>query len=153
MSKVSVALSHLTRIDWAYIHFKAALGLLWFIPLTQVSYLRETTALWFIAIWALVTVTGFIVSVVGLVMAAQKNQTRRDGFRVEMVGICLIMSAPAVYGLIQIGLMITTGANRWLAVAFAYILCSALVPRIIMIRQAARSRTVIYRYTEKKSDG
>jgi uncharacterized membrane protein len=143
------ALGRLTRLDWAYVHFKAALGLLWFIPLTQVEYLQRQTAVWFIIAWGAVTCSGFIISLVGLIMSAQSFETRRNGFRVEMAGLCLIMAAPAVYGAIQIGLMLNGGENRWLALAFAYILCSALVPRIVMIKQAAKSRTVIYRYLEK----
>lgn len=143
------AFSHLTRLDWAYVHFKAALGLMWFIPLTQVEYLQRQTAVWFIIAWAAVTCTGFIISLVGIVMSAQSFQTRRNGFVVEMTGLWLVMAAPAVYGVIQVGLMLTTGENRWLALAFAYILCAALLPRMIMIKQAAKSRTVIYKYMEK----
>ena len=143
------ALGRLTRLDWAYVHFKAALGLLWFIPLTQVEYLQRQTAVWFIVAWGAVTCAGFMISLVGLIMSAQSFETRRNGFRVEMTGLCLIMAAPAVYGMIQVGLMWSTGENRWLALAFAYIICSALVPRIVMIKQAAKSRTVIYRYLEK----
>jgi uncharacterized membrane protein len=143
------ALKHLTRLDWAYVHFKAALGLLWFIPLTQVEYLQRQTAVWFIIAWGAVTCAGFIVSLTGLVMSAQTFQTRRNGFIVEMTGLCLIMAAPFVYGLIQVGLIFTTGENRLLALAFAYIICSALVPRMVMIKQAAKSRTVIHRFLVK----
>lgn len=146
---VRTALSHLTRLDWAYVHFKAALGLMWFIPLTQLDYLQRATAVWFIAGWALVTCAGFIISLVGIVMSAQTFQTRRNGFVVEMTGLWLIMAAPGVYGVIQVGLMWTTGENRLLAMAFAYILCAALLPRMIMIKQAAKSRTMIYKYLEK----
>jgi uncharacterized membrane protein len=152
VSALSGALSRLTRLDWAYIHFKAALGLLWFIPLTQLDYLQRATAVWFIVAWALVTCAGFVISVTGLIMSAQQFETRRNGFRVEMTGLLLIMAAPAVYGLLQVGLMWSTGENRWLAIAFAYILCAALVPRIIMIKEAAKSRTVIYRYLERLED-
>ena len=147
-----VALRHLTRLDWAYVHFKAALGLLWFIPLTQVEYLQRAAGVWFIIVWALITCTGFIISLCGLVISAQTDNARRNGFRIELTGLYLIMAAPGVYGLFQIGLIVTTGENRWLAVAFAYIICSALVPRIIMIKMAAKSRTVIYRYLAEAED-
>lgn len=143
----------LSRTDWAYVHFKAALGLLWIIPLTQVEYLQRATAVWFIFVWAFVTTLGFVVSLVGLVMAAQKFETRRNGFRVELTGVILLMAAPGVYGLIQIGLIVATGAHdRWIAFAFAYIICAALIPRIVMIKEAAKSRTVIYRYKESLPD-
>jgi hypothetical protein len=151
LRELGAALRCLTRLDWSYVHFKAALGLLWFIPLTQVEYLQRETAIWFIAVWGLVTVAGFVTSLCGLVMSAQRDETRRSGFRVELVGLWLIMAAPGVYGLIQVGLIVN-GQNRWLALAFAYIICSALVPRIIMIKQAAKSRTVIYRYLQEAED-
>jgi uncharacterized membrane protein len=146
------ALRGLTRTDWAYVHFKAALGLLWIIPLTQSTYLQNRTAPWFILIWGFLTTLGFVVSLIGLVMSAQKFETRRNGFRVEMTGLVLLMSAPAIYGLIQIGLIFTTGSDRWIAIAFAYIICSAIVPRMCMIKAAAKSRTVIYRYRETADD-
>ena len=150
--QLSSALRNLTRLDWAYVHFKAALGLLWFIPLTQVDYLQRAAGVWFILVWALITCTGFIVSLCGLVMSAQTDNASRNGFRVELTGLYLIMAAPGVYGLFQIGLIVTTGENRWLAVAFAYIICSALMPRIIMIKMSAKSRNVIYRYLAKAED-
>lgn len=138
----------LTRVDWAWIHFKAALGLLWIIPLTQSTYLQNSTAPWFILAWGFLTTLGFCVSVTGIIMSAQKFETRRCGFRWEMTGLVLLMSAPAIYGLLQIGLVVTRGSDRLIAIAFAYIICSALVPRMVMIKSAAKSRTVIYRYTE-----
>jgi uncharacterized membrane protein len=150
--KILTALHGLTRIDWAYVHFKAALGLLWIIPLTQSTYLQNRTAPWFVLIWGLLTTLGFVVSLIGLVMSAQKFETRRNGFRVEMTGLVLLMSAPAIYGLVQVGLAVTTGADRWIAIAFAYIICAAIVPRMCMIKGAAKSRTVIYRFTESVDD-
>lgn len=141
-------LSGLTRTDWAYVHFKLSLGLLWIIPLTQSAYLQNKTAGWFILMWGALTTVGFLISVTGLVMSAQKFQTRRNGFRVEMTGLCLMMAAPLVYGLIQVGLVLSSGENRAIAIAFAYIICAALIPRMVMIKSAAKSRTVIYRYTE-----
>ncbi|UUG69982.1 membrane protein [Arthrobacter phage Bauer] len=148
IERIRRTLSGLTCTDWAYIHFKAALGLLWIIPLTQIAYLKTSTSPWFIVAWGALTSIGFIVSVTGLIMSAQKYETRRRGFRVEMTGLWLMMLAPAVYGMIQIGLLITTGHDRWIAIAFAYIICSAIVPRMVMIKAAAKSRTVIYKYTE-----
>jgi hypothetical protein len=145
-------LSGLTRTDWAYVHFKASLSLLWAIPLTQLEYLQSSTAPWFILGWGLLTTTGFFVSVTGLVMSAQKYKTRRNGFVVEMVGLWLMMGAPLVYGLIQLGLIIAQQSDRWIALGFAYIICAALIPRMVMIKAAARSRTVIYRYVEGRTD-
>lgn len=146
------ALRGLTRTDWAYVHFKAALGLLWIIPLTKSVYLQSSTPWWFILIWGGLTTLGFFISVTGLVMSAQKFETRRCGFRWEMTGLVLLMSAPAIYGLIQIGLAFANGSDRWIAIAFAYIICAAIIPRMVMVKAAAKSRTVIYRYKETVDD-
>lgn len=153
MTSPRTILAGLTRTDWAYVHFKAALGLLWIIPLSRSIYLQATTSPWFILLWGFITTAGFFISVTGLVMSAQKFKTRRNGFVVEMVGLWLIMAGPLVYGAIQIGLMVTTGQDRWIAAAFAYIICAALIPRMVMIKAAAKSRTVIYRYSERVTDG
>ena len=146
------ALRGLTRTDWAFVHFNAALGLLWIIPLTQIVYLQRATNPAFIAVWGGISLTGFVIALIGLVMSAQKFEVRRKGFRVEMTGLCLLMAAPAIYGLIQIGLIVATGADRWIAIAFAYIICAALIPRMVMIKEAAKSRTVIYRYEERANN-
>ncbi|QSZ47237.1 hypothetical protein [Arthrobacter sp. D5-1] len=146
------ALRGLTRTDWAFVHFKAALGLLWIIPLLKSPSVQGSTPPWFILAWGFFTTLGFVVSVVGLVMSAQHFETRRNGFRVEMSGIVLMMSGPFIYGLLQIGLAVTTGTDRSIAIAFAYIICAALVTRMVMIKAAAKSRTVIYRYTESLKD-
>ncbi|AXH44401.1 hypothetical protein PP353_gp21 [Arthrobacter phage Kumotta] len=150
--RVREALRGLTRTDWAFVHFKAALGLLWLIPLTKSPAVQGHAPLWFILAWMALFILGFIVSLVGLVMSAQTFQTRRCGFVVEMTGLVLLMSGPAIYGLFQIGLALTTSTDRSTAIALAYIICAALLTRMVMIKAAAKSRTVIYRYTESADD-
>lgn len=142
------ALRGLTRTDWAFVHFKAALGLLWVIPLVKSPAVQGNTPLWFILAWMALFILGFLVSLVGLVMSAQTFQTRRNGFRVEMTGLVLLMSGPAIYMLVQAGVWITSGVDRSTAIVFGYIICAALLPRMVMIKAAAKSRTVIYRFTE-----
>lgn len=151
--RIHAALSGLTRTDWAFVHFKAALGLLWMIPLLQVSNVTTSTSPAFLWTWAIVTFVGFWVSIVGLVMSAQTFDTRRTGFRVEMTGLCLLAAGPLVYIALQVGIWITTGQQRLLALTFGYVMLSALVTRMVMIKSAAKSRTVIYRYTESRGDG
>ena len=146
------ALRGMTRTDWAFVHFKAALGLLWIIPLLKSPSVQGNTPAWFILAWMALFILGFLVSLVGLVMSAQAFQTRRTGFRVEMTGLVLLMSGPAIYGLVQAGVWITTGVDRSAVIAFAYIICAGLLPRMVMIKAAAKSRTVIYRYTESVED-
>jgi uncharacterized membrane protein len=145
-------LSGLTRTDWAFVHFKASLGLLWMIPLVQSGTLRSNTTPVFLWVWAVVTFLGFWVSIVGLVMSAQRFDERHAGFRVEMTGLWLLAAGPIVYVALQIGLWWTTGQPRLVAIAFAYVILAAIATRMVMIRGAAKSRTVIYRYRERRED-
>ncbi len=142
-------LSNLTRTDWGFIHFKASIGLLWLLPLLQYSNLRRGVVTDFLWVLCVITFIGFWVSVVGIVMSAQKYEVRRRGFQVEMVGICLLGSGPVVYMLMQLGVWLDTGHSTLLAIAFGYVMFAAILARGIMVKGAAKSRTVIYRYTEE----
>ncbi|QDG90695.1 hypothetical protein [Pseudarthrobacter sp. NIBRBAC000502770] len=144
------AFGRLTRVDWAFLHFKAALGIMLMLPLTQLGSVKNTVTLWFIVVWLIVTWLGFGVSVVGLVLSAQQHETRRTGFRVEMTGLCLMLAGPLVFIGVQAGIWIDTGQDKGVAIALCYVIASAIVARMVMIKTAAKSRTVIYRYLEKK---
>jgi len=144
------ALGRLTRVDLAFLHFKGAIGIMLMIPLSQLGSIQNSLTAWFIVAWLAVTLVGFWVSVVGLVMAAQQHETRRTGFRVEMTGLCLMLAGPVVFIAVQAGIWIDTGQDRGTAIALCYVIASAILARMVMIKSAAKSRTVIYRYLEKK---
>lgn len=146
------AFGRLTRTDWAFLHFKAALGILLIIPLTQISQIKENTSVVFLCIWATLTIAGFWVSVIGLVMSAQRYEMRRKGFIWEMTGLFLLMSGPAAFGAVEVGIWVVTGQQKAVAVAFAYVIMAAIAARMIMVKGAAKSRTVIYKYTEKAEE-
>ena len=146
------ALVRLTRVDWAFLHFKAAIGIMLMVPLTQLGSIQNSLTTWFIVAWLVVTLAGFWISVVGLVLSAQQHETRRTGFRVEMTGLALMMAGPVVFILVQAGIWIDTGQNKGTAIALCYVIASAILARMVMIKSAAKSRTVIYRYLEKKED-
>jgi uncharacterized membrane protein len=148
MTRLITALGRLTRTDWAFIHFKAALGIMLMTPLVQLESLKSTTTIWFVCVWASVTIIGFWVSVAGLVMSAQKYETRHKGFVVEMTGLILLLIGPAVFAAIQAGVWIATGQSKAVSIAFCYVIITALIARMVMVKGAAKSRTVIYRYTE-----
>ena len=148
MTRLLTALGRLTRTDWAFIHFKAALGILLMTPLVQLDSLKSSTPLWFLCLWASITIVGFWVSVAGLVMSAQRYETRHTGFRVEMTGLVLLLVGPAVFAAIQIGVWVVTGQSKAVSIAFCYVIITAIVARMVMVKGAAKSRTIIYRYTE-----
>lgn len=148
LTKIKTALSHMTRTDWAFLHFKAALGILLMIPLVQLESLRHNVSTTFLCVWATLTIIGFWVSVVGLVMSAQKHKIRHRGFVVEMTGLVLLMIGPAVFAAVQAGLWITSGQSKAVAIGFAYVIMAAILARMVMVKGAAKSRTVIYKFTE-----
>ncbi|QKY78976.1 membrane protein [Arthrobacter phage Jinkies] len=152
MTRIVTALGRLTRTDWAFVHFKAALGILLMTPLVQLESLKSSTTVWFLCVWATVTIIGFWVSVAGLVMSAQKYETRHKGFVVEMTGLVLLLIGPAVFAAIQAGVWISTGQSKAVSIAFCYVIITALVARMVMVKGAAKSRTVIYRYKESLTD-
>jgi uncharacterized membrane protein len=143
------AVGRLTRVDWAFVHFKAALGIMLMTPLVQLDSIKHSTTVWFLCIWATLTLIGFWVSVVGLVMSAQKYDTRHKGFAVEMTGLVLLMLGPAVFAAIQAGIWYETGQQKAVAITFCYVIMAAIFARMVMVKGAAKSRTVIYRYTEE----
>lgn len=65
-----------------------------------------------------------------------------------MTGLVLLMIGPAVFAAIQAGLWITTGDSKAVAIGFCYVIMAAILARMVMVKGAAKSRTVIYRYTE-----
>jgi uncharacterized membrane protein len=148
MTRLITALGRLTRTDWAFIHFKAALGILLMTPLVQLESLKSSTTVWFLCVWASLTIIGFWVSVAGLVMSAQKYESRHKGFVVEMTGLVLLMIGPAVFAAVQAGVWITTGQSKAVAIAFCYVIITAIIARMVMVKGAAKSRTVIYKFTE-----
>lgn len=146
------ALSRLTRSDWAFLHAKMALGFLLMIPLVQLNSVRDNLTQLFVAIWFGVTLIGFWVSAVGLVMSAQKHDTRRHGFRVEMTGLWLLLAGPVVFILMQAGVWITTGQQRLVTIALCYVIAAFILARMVMVKSAAKSRTVIFKYMENVDD-
>lgn len=147
------AFGRLTRTDWAFVHFKFALGILLMTPLVQLNSLKASTSMWFLCLWASLTLLGFWVSLIGLVLSAQLDmKTRHTGFRTEMTGLVLLLIGPAVFAAIQAGVWITTGQSKAVAVAFCYVIMTAVIARMVMVKSAAKSRTVIYRYTEDVTD-
>lgn len=143
-------LRRLTRTDLAFLHFKAAIGIMLMLPLTQLGSVQNSLTTWFIVAWLVVTWLGFWVSVVGLILSAQQNETRRTGFRVEMTGLCLMLAGPLVFIGVMAGIWIDTGQDKGTAIALCYVIASAILARMVMIKTAAKSRTVIYRYLETK---
>lgn len=138
-----VTLRRLTKTDIAYLHFKLALGIMLYIPLLQSPSLQAQTSGIFLTIWAAVTGCGLLVSLCGLVLGAQDGESRKVGIGIELAGLTLLMGGPAAFMAVQVGLLFTGGRTSGLAVMFPYVICAALVCRIVMVADA--KKPVVYR--------
>lgn len=137
-------LHHLTAVDWAFLNVKISLGLVW--PLfffSGDSLLPAGTGGLFLWLWCACTVLGFIVSVTGLIMAAQPSKCHARGRRVELAGIWLFLGGPVCYGILQLGLLAEThNPIRGAQIALAYALTAALVARLFIVRDGVRQASI-----------
>lgn len=128
------AIKRLTPVHWAYIHFKLAIGLAWPIALFNFTpeVVNDALQRSIISAMAGVTITGGMMSIVGLVMTAQRGNIRTIGISIELAGIALLSSGPLAYFLTQSTLAITDPERVALAV-FCYAMLAALVCRVVML--------------------
>lgn len=128
------ALKRLTPVHWAYIHFKLAIGLAWptalflFTPAVVNDALQRSI----ISAMAGVTIVGGLMSIVGLVMTAQRGNVRTIGISIELAGIALLSSGPLAYFLTQSTLAFDDQDRVALAV-FCYAMLAALICRVVML--------------------
>lgn len=130
-------LSHLTAIDWTAVSMKLAIGIAWPFFYFSSDPVRldgfDGALLW---MWCLCVVVGFLVSITGLILAAQPRRFRFSGRQIEMAGIWLLLGAPFCYAILQCGLWVETGNPiRGAQVALAWALGSALVGRLLVVKR------------------
>jgi nitrogen fixation/metabolism regulation signal transduction histidine kinase len=140
----------LSAVDIAWLHFKVALAVLLFIPLLASPTMQNSTTGVFLTAWVVVSVIGTLLSTIGLLLGAQRDGVRRAGIRLEMAGLCLLIVGPAAFMMILLGLMVDGGTNRWTGIMFCYVICAALVSRMVTVWYAAGQSRVIYRYVQEE---
>ena len=138
------ALNHLTPVDWVFVNFKVALGIMWPVFYFSGDSVRPAgTGGLFLWLWCTFTVVGFLVSLAGLIMAAQPKRFRIPGRQVEIAGIWLFLGGPVCYGILQFGLLMEThNPIRGAQVALAYALTAALVARVLIVRDGVRRAAI-----------
>ena len=138
-------LHHLTPVDWMFVNFKVALGIVWpFFYFTGNPARPEGTDGFFLYLWCAFTVIGFTVSLTGLILAAQPRRYCYSGRQIEIAGIWLFLGGPVCYGILQAGLLQETGEPlRGAQIALAYALTSALAARILIVKDGVRRAAVI----------
>lgn len=122
--------------QWAWLHFKIALGLFWasamfFVtPTTLKEGLPDTNIL----VWTIGTMIGMVISVVGMFLSM--TRTRRlqlIGLTVEFVGLALFIGGPVQYLSIQISQLGINFQDRFALSCFAYAMVAAVLVRIVEV--------------------
>jgi hypothetical protein len=145
-----IRLRRLTKVDLAWLHFKAAIAFMLFVPLWQAPSFAASVTGYMLLAWGIVSAAGVIVSVVGLVLGAQNEQWRQKGFRIEMVGLWLLLAGPLTFMAVQIGLWATGGRWTGLGIMFPYVIAASIGARMAMVRLSMK--TVIYRFPGEEVD-
>ena len=136
--------------EWAWLHFKIALGLMLVIPMAASPTITQNTTYVFLLIWVIFIGIGTLFSAAGLFLGNQYDvDQKRRGYRFEMTGLILMLAGPLVFMLVQFGLWVESGGNKLLAITFPYVIIAALVARMAMLRQKASQGTVIVRYLSR----
>lgn len=137
----------LPAAEWAWLHFKVALGLMLVIPMASSSTLQQSTTWVFLLVWVIFIAIGTAASAIGLFLGNQFDvDQKRRGYRFEMTGLILMLAGPLVFMLVQIGLLVESGGNKGLAISFPYVIIAALIARMALLRAKASRGTVIVRY-------
>jgi hypothetical protein len=131
--------SRLTPRHWGWIIFKLLVGVAW--PLALI-FTTPTTVLatvgWVIFLIALTALGGGLLSVIGIVMSAQRGAAGVIGLSVELAGLCLFIVGPICYAIINLALTVTGYHNfhgyQFLPSAvFSTAMVSAIVNRILIV--------------------
>lgn len=138
------ALNHLTPVDWAFVGVKVSLGIIWPVCYFSGDSVRPAgIGGLFLWLWCGFTVVGFLVSLAGLVMAAQPTRFRIPGRQVEVAGIWLFLGGPVCYGIVQTGLLWEShDPIRGAQIALAAALTSALVARVFIVKDGVRRAAI-----------
>ena len=138
---------------WAWIHAKLALGIGWGTAILFVTPESITGSVNAdsVGVWALGTMLGAIVSIVGLFMTlSYSKDTRLSGLFTEGVGIVLLAGGPLQYCFVQIGFIIDGEfAQRYALAWFAYSMLAFVLVRILMIAPEMIRQIAINRETKR----
>lgn len=139
----------LPAAEWAWLHFKVALGLMLVIPMASSPTITQNTTYVFLLIWVIFIAIGTLFSAVGLFLGNQRDVDRKGaGYKFEMTGLILMMAGPLVFMLVQIGLLVESGGSRALGITFPYVIIAALVARMALLKTKSDRGTVIVRYLD-----
>lgn len=130
--------------QWAWLHFKFALGIGWstailFVTPTQIQQVTSEGGL---RVWAYGTLAGAIVSLVGMfINLADSEKRARFGIRLELTGLILFAGGPLQYLIVQVTLLTQSDeafSQRYALTWFAYAMLAAVIVRLVIVFTAMR---------------
>ena len=133
-------LAHLTPVDWWFVSAKVALGIMWPAFYFSSDPIRpQWTGGMFLWLWCAFTVVGFIVSLAGLVLAAQPRRFRFSGRQIEIAGIWLLLCAPVCYAIMQAALLVERGnLVHGAHIGLSWAIFSFLGARALIVKDGVR---------------
>ncbi len=99
------ALKRVRLQDWAWVHFKFALGIAW--PLLTLAALPpsvNTIQQGVVYAWFGLTIVGAILSIVGIIMSAQPGKAGVLGIPIELAGLVFLFAGPFLLFLVYMWL-------------------------------------------------
>lgn len=138
-------LGRLSRSLWGWLIFKLIFGVGWPLALLTFTPASLLASLgWVIYLVASTTLTGALISIVGLILSAQSGTRATVGLTVELVGILLMLVGPISYclTLVTVATVGFGGTPGWQfipSVFFSAGMVSAIVNRLLIVLQV-RSR-------------
>lgn len=127
-------LKYVQKNDWAWMHFKAAIGILlplmcWINPpVATRTGLVGTPVMHAILIMLLV---GGLISIVGMLARATRVRPLIVGYAIEMCGLIPLIAGPTLMAVIYAVSAYTGGASSLVGFAFCYALSAALFARYV----------------------
>lgn len=129
-------LKKLTLRNWAWVHFKLSLGVVWALtmaiwpPAGVVRTLEQPL----ISVWMILTIVGVLTSLVGYVMTQTGGKAGVVGVSVELSGLSFFAVGPLIYFFTQLALALTGAWDERIALAaFSYAMCSVLAYRFVVV--------------------
>lgn len=122
--------------QWAWLHFKIALGGFWSTAMFFVTptVLKEGLPTTSILLWTIGTMIGMVISVVGMFMSMTRSRRLQlIGLTIEFVGLMLFMGGPIQYFSIQASQLGINFQDRFALACFAYAMVAAVLVRVIEV--------------------
>ncbi len=120
--------------DWGWLHFKFAMAVWALLTLAaQPESINTAVANALVIVWFGLTMTGGVLSMVGIVMAAQPGRCSVIGISIELVGLILLFVGPFLFLVLFVARGMMADDWKWSGIGLTYALSAAMLARVIMV--------------------